>query len=125
MSNSLVIKLKPEFGGMSKKISPPDNFELLIDIISETYQKGNPNQLYIIKDKKTQKIIKDQNDYESLMLENFKEKQVILLINIIDKPKEVEYKEESNHLYFKSNSILPVQRELTEEEKIKESIRKW
>ena len=123
MNNSVVIKLKPEFGGMSKKISPPDNFELLIDIISETYQKGNPNQLYIIKDKKTQKIIKDQNDYESLMLENFTEKQVILLINIIDKPKEVEYKEESNHLYFKSNLILPVQRELTEEEKIKESIR--
>ena len=124
MSNSLVIKLKPEFGGYSKKIKSPDNFESLIDIISEIYKKENPNQIYRIKDKKTQNIIKDNNDYECLMLENFTEKdEVILLINIIDKPKEVEYKEESNHLCFKSNLILPVQRELTEEEKIKESIR--
>ena len=123
MSNSLVIKLKPEFGGMSKKINPPDNFESLIGIISEIYKKENPNQIYRIKDKKTHNIIKDHNDYESLILENFTEKEVTLLINIIDKPKEVEYKEESNYLFFKSNLILPVQRELTEEEKIKESIR--
>jgi hypothetical protein len=39
------------------------------------------------------------------MLENFTEKEITLLINIIDKYKPAEYQEESNHIFFKSTLI--------------------
>ena len=121
MENSRYIKLKPEFKGFSRKIIIPDNFDLLMHAIKENYKNENPNKIYKITDMKTKKIIKNQNDYENLVLENFIEKEIKLLINIIDKPPE--YKEESNYMCFKSNLIIPQKKELSEEEKIKQSIR--
>ena len=121
MEMPLIIKLKPEFEGFSKKIKAPDTYEQLMDEIETNFKNNNPNKIYRIIDKKTNNIIKDHNDYESLMLENYTEKVITLLINIIDKPPE--FKEESNHICFKSNLIIPQQKELSEEEKIKQSIR--
>lgn len=122
MNDSQRIKLKPEFSSYSKKIISPDNFDLLMDIINQTYINNDPNKIFRIIDKRTNKIIKDQNDYEYLLLENFTEREITLLIKLIDKPPE--YQEESNHIFFKSKIIFPKKEELTEEEKIKQSIRK-
>ena len=123
MSNAKqVIKLMPEFGKFGKKIIPPEDFDSLMKIIiNEIYKNDDPDKIYKITDKRTNKIIKDQNDYQSLLLENCTKKEIKLLINQIDKPPEL--KEESNHICFKSNLIIPEKIELTEEEKIKQSIR--
>lgn len=121
MEMPLIIKLKPEFLNYSKKIKAPDTYEQLMDEIEKVFINNNPNKIYRIIDKKTNNIIKDHNDYESLILENYTEKVITLLINIIDKPPE--FKEESSHICFKSNLIIPQQKELSEEEKIKQSIR--
>lgn len=121
MNKPLIIKLKPEFEGYSKKLEAPDTFDQLMDIIKHFFKNDNPDKIFKITDKKTKNIIKDHNDYESLILENFTEKEITLIINIIDKP--LELQEESNHICFKSNLILPKKIELTEEEKIKQSIR--
>lgn len=123
MKISTTIKLKPDFGGMSKKIKDPENFESLMTSIEKNYKNDDPNKKYRIKDLKTEKIIKDQNDFEYLILENYTEKEIKLLISIIDKPKIPEYQEERNHISFKSNLILPKQEELSEEEQIKQKIR--
>ena len=103
------IKLKPEFTGnniFAKKIPAPNDFDALMNQINEHFKNNDPNKVYKITDKKSNKIIKDQNDFESLMLENFTEKEITLLINIIDKYKPPEYQEESNHIFFKSNLII-------------------
>ena len=121
MENSQYMKLKPEFSGFVRKIKIPDNFDLLMHAIKENYKNDNPNKIYKITDMKTKKIIKNQEDFEALVLENFTEKEIKLLINIVDKPPE--YQEESNHMCFKSNLIIQEKKELTEEEKIKQSIR--
>ena len=124
MNNVQYMKLVPEFDKYSKKINPPQDFDSLMTILEEIYKKDDPNKIYKITDKKTKKIIKNQDDYDSLILENFTEKEIKLLINIIDKPPELQ--EESNHICFKSNIILQQPQkevELTEEEKIKQSIR--
>ena len=121
MEDSQYVKLKPEFHGFAKKIKTPENFDLLMYAIEDNYKNNDPNKIYKIIDMKTKKIIKNQDDYEVLTLENFSEKEIKLLINIVDKPPE--YQEESNHMCFKSNLIIPEKKELTEEEKIKQSIR--
>ena len=121
MNDNQIIKLKPEFSPFSKKIKSPENFDLLMDIIRQIFKNDNPKKIYRIIDKRKNKIIRNQEDYESLLLENFTKKEITLLINIIDKP--VEFQEESNHMFFKSNIIIPQKEEITEEEKIKQSIR--
>lgn len=126
IKNMNTIKLKPEFTGnniFAKKIPAPNDFDALMNQINEHFKNNDPNKVYKITDKKSNKIIKDQNDFESLMLENFTEKEITLLINIIDKYKPPEYQEESNHIFFKSNLIIEEKKELTEEEKIKQNIR--
>ena len=121
MNNVQLMKLIPIFEKYSKKINPPEDFDSLMIILEENYKNDDPNKIYRIIDKKTNKLIKNQNDYESLILENFTEKEIKLSINLIDKPPE--FQEESNHICFKSNIIIPPKVELTEEEKIKQNIR--
>ena len=123
------IKFMPKFTKngkklLGKKIQSPENFDSLLIKLKETYENDDPNKIYRIIDKKTNKIINNQMDYENLTLENYTEKEIKLIIDLIDKPPE--FKEESNHICFKSNLILPAKvekAELTEEEKIKQSIR--
>ena len=117
IKNMNTIKLKPEFTGnniYAKKIPAPNDFDALMNQIIEHFKNNDPNKVYKITDKKSNKIIKDQNDFESLMLENFTEKEITLLINIIDKYKPPEYQEESNHIFFKSNLIIEEKKELEE-----------
>ncbi len=121
MNNVQLMKLIPAFEKYSKKINPPEDFDSLMIILEENYKNDDPNKIYRIIDKKTNKLIRNQNDYESLILENFTEKEIKLSINLIDKPPE--FQEESNHICFKSNIIIPPKVELSEEEKIKQNIR--
>ena len=123
MKNITTIKLKPDFCPMSKKLKAPENFESLMASIEKIYKNNDPNKIYRIKDLKTEKIIKDQNDFESLILEHLTESEIKLLISIIDKPKIPEYQEERNQIIYESNIILPKQEELSEEEQIKQKIR--
>ena len=123
MKNSTTFKLKPDFCPMSKKLKAPENFESLMASIEKIYKNNDPNKIYRIKDLKNEKIIKEQDDFESLILEHFTEKEIKLLISIIDKPKIPEYQEERNQIIFESNIILPKQEELSEEEQIKQKIR--
>ena len=123
MKNSTTFKLKPDFCLLSKKLKAPENFESLMASIEKIYKNNDPNKIYRIKDLKNEKIIKEQDDFESLILEHFTEKEIKLLISIIDKPKIPEYQEERNQIIFESNIILPKQEELSEEEQIKQKIR--
>ena len=123
MKNSTTFKLKPDFCPMSKKLKAPENFESLMASIEKIYKNNDPNKIYRIKDLKNEKIIKEQDDFESLILEHLTESEIKLLISIIDKPKIPEYQEERNQIIFESNIILPKQEELSEEEQIKQKIR--
>ena len=123
MKNSKTIKLKPDFVGFSRKIKAPEDFESLMTYIEMNFQNKDPNKIFRITDLKTNKIIKDKDDFDCLILENYTENEIKLLISLIDKPIIPEYQEERNNICFKSNLILPKQVELTEEEQIKQKIR--
>ena len=80
MKNSKTIKLKPDFVGFSRKIKAPEDFESLMTSIEMNFQNNDPNKIYRITDLKTNKIIKDKDDFDCLILENYTENEIKLLL---------------------------------------------
>ena len=134
MQQNCYIKLKNPQKKENKKIIIPLNFNELIEKISLFIPNNDPNKIYQICDiKDNNKIIKDQNDYQMFKIKHSLDHNITLLINLIDKNiinKVPEYQLENSSIFFKS-LVQPKkekkepeeQKELTEEEKIKESIR--
>ena len=135
MSNIRYIKLKLEKS--IKKTIILNNYDELLEKIENFFPNDDSNKIYQIKDDKKQKIINDENDYQSFIKDHESEKNLILTLNLIDKnsiniQKVIEYQPECSNIFFpsciisKSKEIKKEEekeKELTEEEKIKESIR--
>lgn len=133
--NQPVIKLKTDHPELKlKKIYIPTSFNELFDKIKDYLKNNDPNKIYQILDVKSNKIIKDENDYKSFIIEHSSENSINLFIRLIDK-KEInkmpDYKQVSSSIFFQS-IIMPKkeekkinieEKELTEEERIKENIR--
>ena len=133
--NHRVIKLKTDHPGLKlKKIYIPTTFNELLYKIKDYLKNNDQNKIYQIMDVKLKKIIKDENDYKLFILEHSSENSINLFIRLIDK-KEInkmpDYQQVSSNLFFQS-IIIPKkeekkinieEKELTEEEKIKENIR--
>ena len=135
MSNIRYIKLKS--GKNITKTKILSDFDELLEKIKNFVPNNDSNKVYQIKDDKKQKIIDNENDYQSFIKEHESEKNTTLTINLIDKnriniQKVIEYQPECSNIFFpsciisKSKEIKKEEekeKELTEEEKIKESIR--
>ena len=137
MSGNIYIKLKSQLSKKSKKLYLPSSFEDLLNKIQSFLNNNNPNKIYQIFDVKSQKIIKDQNDYIVFKNECQSDHNRTLLINLVDKTNIdiiPAYIPESSSIFIQS-SIFPKKnehvkekekekedKEMTEEEKIKESL---
>ena len=139
MSKSL-IKLK--INGQkpkAEKIYMPSSFKELYDKAKNFLEKDKgPIQVFQIIDWKLNKIIKDEIDYMTFITDHSSEKIITLLLNITD-IKDIDkiprYQVENSSICFQSiinpkkQEKLPIkeekgkERELTEDEKMKESIR--
>jgi hypothetical protein len=136
MSQSHFIKIKTE--EKTKKIFFPLNFNDLLGKINEVFLPNNdPNKIYQIYDLKNQKFIKDENDFIALNTEHCSDNKACLFIKLIDKNEidqkpNINYQAESSSIFFESSMAekkkeeekgQDEKNELTEEQKIKESLR--
>ena len=138
MSQNRYLKLKSENNKKVKTIFVPLTYSELIEKINKEFLPNNdPNKIYQIYDVKYGKLIKDQNDYQIFNLQHSSENKIVLFVNLVDKyniNNIPDYALESSSIFFQS-SIIPkkedeekeeeikIEKELTEEEKIKENIR--
>ena len=134
MSLVNTIKLKFQNEKFVKKISIPSTFNELIKRIQSFYPNNDPTKIYQICDMKLNKIVKDQNEYQMFNLQHSSEHNKTLFISIVDKyniNKIPDYQLENSSICFES-IVVPkkkeeeeeiIKKDLSEEEKIKESIR--
>ena len=138
MSQNRFLKLKSENNKKVKTIFVPLTYNELLEKINSEFlpNYNDPNKVYQIYDTKFEKLIKDENDYQIFNLQHDSDNKILLLVNLIDKVdinKIPEYLPESSSLFFQSQIIpkqneeekeeIKIEKELTEEEKIKENIR--
>ena len=142
------IKLRTEFKGI-KKTKIANNYDELLGAIKKFLTNDDQNKTYQLYDNKLNKIIKNNEDYQTFLKEHSSEANAILSISMVDKNiiniKEVpDYQLESSSICFEScikpkineikieeeegedeYNILNEEedKELTEEEKIKKSLR--
>lgn len=135
---SQTLKLKFQNEKFSKKIPVPSNLNELIEKIQLFYQNNDPQKIYQVYDEKLNKIIQNQNDYQIFKLQHASERNMILFISLIDKNNNInkipDYQLENSSICFESIVVekkkeeieekeKSIKKDLTEEEKIKESIR--
>ena len=135
-----IIKLKiNEPKSKAEKIYIPSSFNELYDKAKEFLEKNNfPYQIFQIIDMKLEKIIKDEIDFMTFITDHSSENSITLLLNITDIKdinKIPNYQVENSSICFQSiinpkkEEKLPIkeekekERELTEDEEMKESIR--
>lgn len=143
------IKIKGE-NKVMRKINPTNNYNELLGIIINYLENNDPNKIYQIHDNKLNKVINNDEDYQTFLKEHSSENNAILSISLVDKnsiniKKVPDYQVESSNILFES-CIKPKKKEieiekekeeeeededlneeedkeLTEEEKIKKSLR--
>ena len=130
------LKFKTNVPGIKvKKIFLPSSFNELYDKAKNYLKNNDPNKTFQIIDAKLKKIINDETDFLTFIMDHSAENNITLLINLIDKKdinKIPAYQMENSSIYFQSivrpkkEENLPKkeeEKELTEEERIKENIR--
>ena len=131
-----VIKFKTNIPGVkAEKIYLPNSFNELYDKAKNYIKNNDPNKTFQIIDAKLKKIINNETDFLTFIMDHSTENNIALLINLVDKKdinKIPAYQMENSSICFQSNIIpkkeenFPIKeekRELTEEERIKENIR--
>ena len=137
--------------GSKKKINIPNNYDELLRNIKLYLPNDDPNYIYQISDIKLNKIINNNEDYQTFLEEHSSQSNAELSISLVDKnsiniKKVADYQVESSNILFES-CIKPKKneieiekekeeeedededineeedKELTEEEKIKKSLR--
>jgi hypothetical protein len=142
------IKIKGENKGM-RKINPTNNYNELLGIIIDYLENNDPNKIYQIHDNKLNKVINNDEDYQTFLKEHSSESNATLSISLVDKnsiniKKVPDYQVESSNILFEScikqkKNEIEIEKEkeeeededlneeedkeLTEEEKIKKSLR--
>ena len=131
-----VIKFKTNISSVkAEKIYLPNSFNELYDKAKNYLKNNDPNKTFQIIDAKLKKIINDETDYLTFIMDHSAENNIPLFLNLIDKKdinKIPAYQMENSSIYFQSivrpkkEENLPKkegEKELTEEERIKENIR--
>jgi len=115
------IKLRTEFKGY-KKIKIANNYDELLGVIIQFLPNGDQNKIYQIYDKKLNKSITNNEDYQTFLKEHSSETNAKLSISLVDKniiniKKVPDYKLESSSICFESCTKPKINEIKIEEEK--------